>query len=91
LELTPSTFQTSLNNDFTSPTPFMVYMASPGIPGGFASAILLPTAACDVNQNSNINVSDVQKILNEALGVEAPANDLSHSGMVNVLDVQVET
>ena len=37
------------------------------------------------------NVSDVQQVINEALGSAAPANDLNHDGVVNVVDVQSVT
>jgi sugar lactone lactonase YvrE len=45
---------------------------------------------CDLKQNGNINVGDVQAIINEALGSSQPVNDLNGDGVVNVLDVQIE-
>jgi uncharacterized repeat protein (TIGR03803 family) len=36
----PSTFSMALNSTFTIPTPFIIYMISPNIPGGFVSGIL---------------------------------------------------
>jgi hypothetical protein len=47
-------------------------------------------SACDLQQNGNIGVMDVQLILNEALGLGAPINDLNGDAMVNVVDVQIE-
>jgi hypothetical protein len=44
---------------------------------------------CDIDQNGVANVSDVQRIINEALGVSLPAHDLNGDGAVNVADVQV--
>jgi hypothetical protein len=38
----------------------------------------------------HIGVMDVQLILNEALGLGAPINDLNGDAMVNVVDVQIE-
>jgi hypothetical protein len=45
---------------------------------------------CDLQQDGNIDVADVQLIINEALGATAAVNDLNGGGAVNVLDVQIE-
>jgi hypothetical protein len=45
---------------------------------------------CDIKQDGNIGVADVQIIINEALGVNAAVNDLTGDGVVNVSDVQIE-
>jgi uncharacterized repeat protein (TIGR03803 family) len=45
---------------------------------------------CDLKQNGNINVADVQLVINEALGVAPAVNDLNEDGSVNVADVQIE-
>jgi uncharacterized repeat protein (TIGR01451 family) len=44
---------------------------------------------CDVNQDQSTNVADVQRVINEALGVAPAVNDLNHDGAVNVPDVQI--
>ena len=44
---------------------------------------------CDVNQDGVTTVADVQKEINQALGVAAAANDLNGSGSVDVVDVQI--
>ena len=44
---------------------------------------------CDVNGDGNTIVSDVQVIINEALGVATAVNDLNGDGAVNVADVQI--
>jgi hypothetical protein len=36
-----------------------------------------------------VDVSDVQLIISEALGVAPAVNDLQHDGVVNVGDVQI--
>jgi hypothetical protein len=46
-------------------------------------------SACDVNQDGNVNVSDVQLIINQALGLIVRANDLNEDGAVNVADIQI--
>jgi uncharacterized membrane protein len=48
-------------------------------------------SACDVNQDGLINVLDVQKLINEALGTLAATNDLNHDAVVNVVDVQIDS
>ena len=43
---------------------------------------------CDLNADGAVNVSDVQLIINEALGVTLAVHDLNHDGVVNVANVQ---
>jgi uncharacterized protein (TIGR03437 family) len=58
---------------------------------GFGNFSILIYTACDLNENRTINVADAQHIINEALGVTAPANDVNADGVVNVVDVQIVT
>jgi uncharacterized protein (TIGR03437 family) len=44
---------------------------------------------CDILQEGVTNVADVQSMINEALGLTAPANDLNGDGVVNALDIQI--
>lgn len=44
---------------------------------------------CDINADQSINVSDVQPIVNEALGVIPASDDLNRDGVVDVSDVQI--
>jgi len=44
---------------------------------------------CDVTQDGTTKVADVQKLVNQALGDEAAANDLNADSVVNVVDVQI--
>jgi hypothetical protein len=48
-----------------------------------------PYSACDVNQDGTVNISDVQRMINEVLGSAAPANDVNGDGKVNVIDLQI--
>jgi len=48
----------------------------------------IATFTCDVNGNGAANVTDVQTVVDEALGLTRPVNDLTHDGVVNVADVQ---
>jgi hypothetical protein len=48
-------------------------------------------SSCAVQGNGIVTVSDVQQMINEALGAAPPANDLNGDGIVNVTDVQVVT
>lgn len=45
--------------------------------------------ACDLNTDGNNNISDVQLVINEALGMMPSVNDLNHDNVVNVVDVQI--
>jgi len=47
------------------------------------------SCSCDVNGDGNINVSDVQLIVNQALGIVSNRCDINADGQTNVLDVQM--
>ena len=61
--------------------------------GGSANAVSSdPTSTmgpCDIDGSGAVNVVDVQRIINEALGVAAAVDDLNGDGAVNVVDVQI--
>jgi hypothetical protein len=87
-----STFVATINGTFNGTTLFVIYMISPGIPGGFASAVLLPpNYYCDVRNDGSVHIADLQWIINEALGVIAPNHDLNGDGIVNSVDIQLVT
>jgi hypothetical protein len=44
---------------------------------------------CDISQTANTNVADVQLMIDEALGVKSPTDDLNNDGTANIADVQV--
>lgn len=44
---------------------------------------------CNINPNGGTGVSDVQSIINEALGAAAAVNDLNGDGAVNIVEVQI--
>jgi hypothetical protein len=46
--------------------------------------------SCDLEGNGNVGVSDVQQMIDEALGTAWPASDLNGDGVINVTDVQIE-
>jgi uncharacterized repeat protein (TIGR01451 family) len=50
---------------------------------------VLQYSACDLYQTGSPGVRDVQRIVNEVLGVTSAANDLDGNGVVNVTDVQM--
>jgi len=49
---------------------------------------ILSFSPCDVNQDGITDVVDVQRIVNEALGISPAVNDLNQDGAVNVADIQ---
>ena len=48
----------------------------------------IPGATCTMTGDANASISDVQYIVNEALGIVAANNDLNNDGVVNIADVQ---
>jgi len=59
--------------------------------GHIISRQLLPPASCNVTGDAVTSVTDVQTIINEALGVIPAVHDLTNDGVVNVVDLQVVT
>jgi hypothetical protein len=60
--------------------------------GAVSGSTLLTVSAfskCDINADGVTNVIDVQREINEALGVSSAVNDLNGDGVVNVIDVQI--
>jgi hypothetical protein len=57
----------------------------------FTSQVFVVQTAkmCDISQTASTNVADVQLIVNEALGVATPADDLNNDGVSNIADVQI--
>jgi hypothetical protein len=53
---------------------------------GFQLTVL---SACDVTQHTTTTVADIQQVINEALGIAPPANDLSGDGIVDIVDLQI--
>ena len=45
--------------------------------------------SCDVNNSGAVDSFDLPAILNQALGLGHPNNDLNGDGIVNILDVQM--
>ncbi len=61
---------------------------------GEAYVFLLPPppnvqSVCNLNQDSTTDVTDVQAIMNQAIGLASPVNDLNGDGKVNVVDTQI--
>jgi hypothetical protein len=66
------------------------YGASDGRPFyAISSTLTVPPTPCDINGGFGANITDVQAIINEALGLATAANDLNSDGVVNVVDVQI--
>jgi hypothetical protein len=57
---------------------------------GCGAAVIVQTPSnCDINSSQTVDVSDVQMIINEVLGVSPAVHDLNHDGSVNIADVQI--
>jgi uncharacterized repeat protein (TIGR01451 family) len=48
----------------------------------------VPGFTCAVTGDGTASVTDVQLMINEALGIDAPGHDLNRDGVVNLADVQ---
>lgn len=69
-------------------------MASVSAVGSGAVSTTDPTtirSVCDINQYGTTTITDVQAMINAALGAANPASsaDLNHDGVVNVVDLQL--
>ena len=53
------------------------------------TAVQCGTVACAVTGDQVTSVADVQRIVNEALGTAAHANDLNSDGVINVADIAI--
>jgi hypothetical protein len=64
-------------------------------PGGTSplsnEASAKPLSPCDVNQDGFVNISDVQMIIDQALGIMSAANAMNHGGVTDVVEVQIVT
>lgn len=47
------------------------------------------TTACDINQDGEVTVADVQLLVSEVLGAAPAIHDMNQDGLVNVVDVQI--
>jgi hypothetical protein len=50
-----------------------------------------PPSPCDLSGNGVFDASDVQGVVNQALGVAGPGADLNGDRVVNAVDVQIVT
>ncbi len=63
--------------------------ATLGTLSGSTVLTITDLAACGTNQGVTYTVTDVKVMINQALGVAPPANDLKGNGFINVADVQI--
>ena len=65
--------------------PVSINMSAPlSITANFA----VPGFTCAITGDTTASVADVRQIVNEALGVANPNDDLNRDGVVNIADVQ---
>jgi hypothetical protein len=57
---------------------------------GSNPTMIVQSSPCDLAQNGEVGVSDVQLVINAALGQTAAVYDLNGDGLQNVVDVQIE-
>lgn len=44
---------------------------------------------CDVRQVGTMSVADVERVIQESLGILPAVDDLNHDGVINIADVQI--
>jgi hypothetical protein len=67
-----------------------VSVAGGGSTGASRSSLAPVANACAITEGSgNATVTDVQQIVNEALGAATLKNDLNNDGVINVIDLQI--
>ncbi len=59
-------------------------------PVSITATFTVPGFTCNLTGDNSPQVSDVQLIVNEALGLAPPAHDLNRDNMLNVADIQKE-
>jgi uncharacterized repeat protein (TIGR01451 family) len=86
----PITAQVSVASNAPAQVTNQVSVSGGGSNAASASdpTTITPPSACDLYINGNINVTDVQLLLNEALGEAQAVHDLNHDGVVNAADAQ---
>jgi hypothetical protein len=55
----------------------------------YCGTAIVEAGWCDVSSAGVIGATDLQAIINQALGISPPANDLTHDGFITVGDIQV--
>ncbi|HEX3744765.1 MAG TPA: RHS repeat-associated core domain-containing protein [Bryobacteraceae bacterium] len=61
-------------------------------PGPAQSTTISASAApgvCDIDNDGVVTITDIQAVINQALGAALSGNDLNQDGVVNVIDVQI--
>jgi uncharacterized repeat protein (TIGR01451 family) len=54
-----------------------------------ADATMLPRSCAVITHGTSVTVADVQRLINESLGVASATDDLNLDGRVNVVDIQI--
>jgi hypothetical protein len=88
--LTVSTNPAGLAASSTAYTGY-VMLSVPGASGLSVPVTLTvyPPLTCTITGDQVASVADVQRMINAALGVDPPVNDLNQDGTIGVVDVQI--
>jgi hypothetical protein len=92
----PPSGQCTVTFSVTSNTPGARNNATSGVTttqttaaGAASNTATLTVLGCTVTGDRLTSVSDVQFMINEALGIGSPLSDLNHDSVVNLVDVQI--
>jgi hypothetical protein len=84
------TMASTFSVTFTTLTTMNCLSANLGTPlSTGCSGGTVTVSTCTVTGDTSAGVVDVQTMINEALGVSAPLNDLNSDGVINLADVQI--
>jgi uncharacterized repeat protein (TIGR01451 family) len=81
----------TVNVSLTAPSQLVnqvTVMGGGSVAASGSDSTTIAASPCDVNPAAATNVAALQAIVNQALGVALPANDLNLDGRVNVVDVE---
>ena len=79
----------NVSGSASTPVTNQASVSGGGSATAYANDRTVIASPCDVNQDGSTDVSDVQEMINEALGAAPAVHDLSHDGTVKVVEVQL--
>ena len=85
----PITVTVNVANDAATPAVNQVNVSYGGWTSSNATDSTTIISPCAVTQDGSASVADVQRVVNEALGIAQSLDDLNHDSAVNSIDVQL--
>jgi uncharacterized repeat protein (TIGR01451 family) len=83
------TVTVNVTNNASTPLTNQVDVSYGGWTSSNATDSTIVISPCALKQDTAAGIADVQKVINEALGVNQAVDDLNQDGVVNLVDVQI--